>query len=145
MNPYILDSALEVVFFEDYNPDNTRTLNGLCCLFSYYKDDDATAELDATYNKLQALLIKIQLFNKVTQYPSITTEFTCKFNDSDQDQTKHTFAPVFKMPPLPELKDRIAEIKEIEASLSELDLASMVDYVKKKAKEAGDFAFEEEE
>ena len=145
MNTFSLESALETVFFNQYNADMIEKFVNLCNLFSYYREEDAAPEFCSNFNTLQVLLTKIQLLKNVNHHPYIPTEFKCDFNNSAKNKGHYTFAPTIKMPkyqPLPDYEEQIEKIMNV---LSELDLASMIDYVKKKAKEAGDFAVEEEE
>ena len=145
MNKYCLESALETVFFNQFGEDMVEKIGDLCSLFSYYREEDATPEFCSTFNKLQVLLTKIQLLKSVNYHSYIPTEFKCDFNVSEKNKEHYTFAPTIKIPkyqPLPDYKEQIEKIMNV---LSELDLASMMDYVKKKAKAAGDFAFEEKE
>ena len=142
MNKYSLESALETVFFNQYNQDITHRLGDLSCLFAYYRGDDAPSKFTEIYNKLQALLLKNQLLEKVNRYPSIPTDFRCNFDNLGNSKAHHTFAPVIKMPkhePLPDYDKRIDELMKI---MEELDIAAIVEYVRKKAVKAGDLKFE---
>ena len=144
MNKYSLESALETVFFNDFDQDVTRKLGELSCLYTFYKDDDAAPEFNDIYNKIQALLLKIQLLEKANDYPSFPTVFKCDFDDKENKKAHHTFAPVFKMPkyqPLPDYDKRIEELVKI---LESLDIAALAEYVRKKAVKAGDLVFEED-
>ena len=145
MNKYSLDSALETVFINQFGEDILGKFRELCNLFSYYREEDATSEFCSTFNKLQVLLVKIQLLKNVNDHPYTPSEFKCDFNTSEKNKGHYTFAPSIKIPkyqPLPDYKEQIEKIMN---DMSKLDLASMIDYVKKKAIEAGDFDFEEEE
>ncbi len=145
MNKYCLDSALENVFFNQFGEDILEKFRDLCNLFSYYREEDATPEFCSTFNMLQVLLTKIQLLKSVSHHPYIPSEFKCDFNNTEKHKGHYTFAPAIKIPKYQQLPDYQEQIEKIMNVLSELDLASMVDYVKKKAIKAGDFAFEEED
>ena len=142
MNKSVLQYALECVFFNQYNPDITRKLNELCCLFSYYRKDDANSDFSIIYNKLQVLLTKIQLLKNANQYPSIPTDFRCNFDFPGTSRARHTFAPVIKMPKYQPLPDYDKQIESIIQEMTEIDIASLVEYVHQKAVKAGDLAFE---
>lgn len=142
MNKYSLESALETVFFNQYNQDITHRLGDLSCLYTYYREDDASPKFTEIYNKIQALLLKSQLMEKANRYPSIPTDFRCKFDLPGTNKTPHTFAPVIKMPKHQPLSDYDARIEEIMKIMEKLDIAAMVEYVRKKAIKAGDLKFE---
>ena len=145
MNTFSLESALETVFFNQYDADMIEKFGNLCNLFSYYREEDAAPEFCSIFNTLQVLLTKIQLLKNVNHHPSIPTNFRCDFDNSENNKGNNTFAPVIKIPkyqPLPDYNEQIEKIMDV---LSKLDIASMVDYVKQKAIKAGDFEFEEEE
>ena len=145
MNKYCLESALETVFFNQFGDDILEKFRDLCNLFSYYREEDATPEFCSTFNMLQVLLTKIQLLKSVNDHPYIPTEFKCDFNVLEKNKGHYTFAPTIKIPKYQPLPDYQEQIEKIMNALSQLDLASMMDYVKKKAIEAGDFEFEEED
>ena len=142
MNKSVLQYALECVFFNQYNPDITRKLNELCCLFSYYRKDDANSEFCIIYNKLQVLLTKIQLLKNANQYPLIPTDFRCNFDFPGNCRARHTFAPVIKMPKHQPLPDYDKQIETIIQEMTKIDIASLVEYVRQKAVKAGDLTFE---
>ena len=54
MEKYDLNNALDAVFLGDYTSNTIKDLRYLNALYSYYRDDDATEELDklacANYN-----------------------------------------------------------------------------------------------
>ena len=141
MDSYDLHNALDAVFLGDYASNAIKDLRYLNALYSYYRGDDATEELDKTANQLHGLVFKTKLLQDANEYPSISHDFKCRFDDDmmGQESTNHTFSPVIKMPKRVISTKIVALINELEEIVKKLDLVHLKAYVKKKAINAGDF------
>jgi hypothetical protein len=139
MDSYDLNKALDDIFLADYLSDSLKDLRSLNAVYFYYRENDAPEELDNTANELFGLLVKIQLLQKANEYPSVPTEFKCKFENSKQLPGAPTFSPIIKVPKRVMSPEFINMLNEIEQKIKKLDLARLKAYVKMKAVKAGDF------
>ena len=136
MEKYKLNNCLDEVFCKSWVHEPEQYITSLISLATFYADDDLTAILKDSLNKLTAALIKIDLIKKMINAP---TEYTCviKTRPGDGIPSTFTFSPTIKETDTKEILNLKNDIDNVYNELKNIDIASLASYVKNKAKASG--------
>ena len=129
-----LSSALQVYFGNSYRYAPNIHLQYLVALTLFYSDEDLTADLKNSLNKLMAILVKIDLLKMVGSQTEIPTKFTCTI-DARPEAKPNTFAfsPVITLPESKDLSHLKNDIDAVYDELKNINIAGLGEYVKNKA------------
>jgi len=136
MEKYKLNNCLDIVFCKSWTHEPEQYITSLISLATFYADDDLTANLKDTFNKINVILLKIDMIKNLI---NAQTEYTCSIRTRPGDGIPgtFTFAPNIKEIDEQKTLNLKKYIDDVYSELKNIDIASLASYVKSKAKAAG--------
>lgn len=148
MDTFAKRCAIRHVFFNDFGLDRTFLLSDLSALYLYYADENTPAEIKYIYNQISAWLMKIELIRKFYrgEPAPIPKDFNCTVSAAPgSDFPLFKFSPEIKLPADNRQVLPVAQINGLISEFSQINVAAMAEYVRKRIYEKGDFDFVEKD